>query len=192
MAGGNDLWLAKKIWDKDADAAFEVVSRYGNTMLKSAYLMLGDYHEAEDVVQEAIWLIIKKPEIYKENGDLEAFLVTIAINLARDRLRSFWKKRVYPKEHLPKSRFSVSTSAEEVAVDKIHRESMVGILEKLSVDYRAVIILYYYQDLSVKEISTLMNWPEGTVKSKLHRGRKILRKEIEKGGISYGVNRTEI
>ena len=55
-----------------------------------------------------------------------------------------------------------------------------SIIELLAEDYRIVILLHYLEQFSVKEISKILNIPEGTVKSRLYRGRKILKKQYKR------------
>lgn len=180
--GANDLW--GKNHRSNHDLALEIIKTYGNELLRTVYLMLGDFQEAEDIIQETLWLVIHKPESYRENRNFKSYLFTIALNLARDRLRSFWRKRIKLDDQLKHSK-AISSSAEELALKNFRYKSVTAHVLNLPVDYKTVIVLHYYQEMSIIEISEILNWPEGTVKSKLHRARTQLKKQIEKGGLSF-------
>jgi RNA polymerase sigma-70 factor (ECF subfamily) len=59
------------------------------------------------------------------------------------------------------------------------RDELLGGLDRLSADERAVVVLHYWTDLSVEQISARLGWPTGTVKSRLHRARRVLRDHLE-------------
>ena len=75
-----------------------------------------------------------------------------------------------------------SGSLEDIALDNIDKILLKEKLFELPFIYKEVLILFYFEDLSIKEISRILEEKEGTIKSKLSRGRNILKKSLLKGG----------
>lgn len=75
---------------------------------------------------------------------------------------------------------------EDIVIESIDKDILKKELQKLDILYREVLILFYYEELSIKEISMILNEKEGTIKSRLSRGRMLLRKALEKGGAFNG------
>lgn len=73
-------------------------------------------------------------------------------------------------------------SAEEIVLERINREILRERLSSLPFIYKEVLVLFYFEGLTVKEISHILREKEGTIKSKLSRGRKMLKNALVKGG----------
>nr|WP_312578543.1 sigma-70 family RNA polymerase sigma factor [Sedimentibacter sp.] len=158
------------------EAYRQLVEDYGNKLLKTCYLILKDREEAEDVVQETFIKVFQKVETFREESGLYTWIYTIALNLSRDRLR---KK----KDMLTLEDELIGDNDVEFRVEmSIDREVLRKEIFELNSLYREVLVLFYFEDLSIKEISNLLNEKEGTVKSKLSRGRNILKESLLKGG----------
>lgn len=162
------------------DAYRQIVEEYGNRLLRTCYLILKDREEAEDVVQETFIKVFRNIDSFRENSGLYTWIYTIALNLSRDRLR---KK----KDMLTLEDERVGNNDVECEVEKgIDRELLRKELFSINSLYREVLVLFYFEGLSIKEISNLLNEKEGTIKSKLSRGRNILKKGLLKGGSLNG------
>jgi RNA polymerase sigma-70 factor, ECF subfamily len=128
------------------------------------YGVVGDLAEAEDVVQEAFVRAAAAGWRFTGTDNPEAWLRTTAINVHRSRwrkLRNF--SRIKERLHQP-----VDAPGLEARIDVIDG------LRSLSPDQRAVVALHHLADLSVTEIAQHLGVPEGTVKSRLKRGRDTL------------------
>jgi RNA polymerase sigma-70 factor (ECF subfamily) len=158
------------------DAFRQMMQLYGNKLLATCYLILRDREEAEDVVQETFVRVFGNIRSFKRKSSLYTWIYRIAINLSRDMLR----KRSYDLS------LNEEIIGEEDTLEKLeHRldlEELKVRLGELSPIYREALVLFYYQDLSIAEISDLLNEKEGTIKSRLSRARRILAKEMKKGG----------
>jgi RNA polymerase sigma-70 factor (ECF subfamily) len=158
------------------DAYRQIVEEYGNRLLRTCYLILKDREEAEDVVQETFIKVFKKMDSFREDSGLFTWIYTIALNLSRDRLR---KK----KDFLTLEDEWVGNTDVEYEIEKIiDRELLRKELFEMNALYREVLVLYYFEELSIKEIANLLKEKEGTIKSKLSRGRNILKESLMKGG----------
>jgi len=158
------------------DAFRQMMQLYGNKLLGTCYLILRDREEAEDVVQETFIRVFRNIRTFNGKSSLYTWIYRIAINLSRDRLR----KKTYDMSLNEELVGDADTL--EILEHRMDMEELKISLAELSPIYREVLVLFYYQDLSISEISDLLKEKEGTIKSRLSRARKILAKEMQKGG----------
>ena len=172
--------LVKNLKKGREDAYRQIVEEYGNRLLRTCYLILKDREEAEDVVQETFIKVFRNIDSFRENSNLYTWIYTIALNLSRDRLRK--KQDMFTIEVE-----LVGNNDVEYEVEKsIDKELLRKELFEINSLYREVLVLFYFEELSIKEISNLLNEKEGTIKSKLSRGRNILKESLLKGGSLNG------
>jgi RNA polymerase sigma-70 factor (ECF subfamily) len=129
------------------------------------YAICGDLSDAEDAVQEAFVTAIRKSRELARVGNPEAWVRTVALN----RLRSGWRHASVVRKYLgavPGPQADVEVGPEHVAI--------VAALARLDYDQRQVVVLHHLADLGTAEISFQLGIPEGTVKSRLARGRSQL------------------
>jgi RNA polymerase sigma-70 factor, ECF subfamily len=169
----------------DQDAYGEIVELYKDKVYQISYRMLGNRHEAEDIAQEAF--IRAFINIHSFNIDLKfsTWLFRIATNLCIDRIR---KKK--PDYYLDAdvagtdglnmySQIPSKTDMPEKELESLELEETIQReILKLPEKYRTVIVLKYIEELSLIEISEILNLPIGTVKTRIHRGREALRKQL--------------
>lgn len=168
--------LIKNLKKGKEEAYIELVELYGNKLLRTLYLMTRDEKEAEDIVQETFIRVFKYIDSFKGDSSLYTWIYRISQNIAKDKLVS--QTITIPYEDIEIS----SENIEEILVDKINREILKKELNELNFIYKQVIILFYYEDLSIKEISQILEEKEGTIKSRLSRGRNLLKKALREGG----------
>ncbi|HEY8363147.1 MAG TPA: sigma-70 family RNA polymerase sigma factor [Tissierellaceae bacterium] len=168
--------LVKRLKKGHEEAYVEVINLYGNRLLKTCYLILKDRHETEDVVQETFFRLFRQIDSFKENSSIYTWIYQIALNLCRDRLKAGKDTALF--ESIAES----DEKVEDTVIESIDRDILRKELKNLDDLYREVLILFYYEELSIKEISKILNEKEGTIKSRLSRGRTLLKKAIEKGG----------
>ncbi|NMA85942.1 MAG: sigma-70 family RNA polymerase sigma factor [Tissierellia bacterium] len=168
--------LIKNLKKGKEEAYIELVELYGNKLLRTLYLMTRDEKEAEDIVQETFIRVFKYIDSFKGDSSLYTWVYRISQNIAKDKLVS--QTITIPYEDIEIS----SENIEEILVDKINREILKKELNELNFIYKQVIILFYYEDLSIKEISQILEEKEGTIKSRLSRGRNLLKKALREGG----------
>lgn len=153
----------------------ELYEKYANDVLRVSYFYLGDRQKAEDVCQDVfVRLLTNTPELTE--GREKAWLLKVALNRCRDLWRGAWMKRVVlgspTFELIPAPDNTEQKDQEEVLMKAIH---------ELPASFREVILLHYYQGYGISEISEMMGLPEGTISSRLSRGRKKLELILEGG-----------
>ena len=146
----------------------ELYQRYANDVLRVSYFYLGDRQQAEDVTQDVfIRLLTTAPDL--RPGSEKAWLLKVALNRCRDIWRAAWVKRVVlgsPALEL--------TPAPDQMDDRLEQQELMAAIRRLPADFRDAILLHYYQGYSITEIAEMLNVPEGTISSRLSRGRKKL------------------
>jgi RNA polymerase sigma-70 factor (sigma-E family) len=138
-------------------------------LLRSAYLMTGDHHLAEDLVQVALTKLGARWERVRE-GDPEAFVRTV---IYRDNV-SWWRK--HQRERLHADPPDVRTGDATGEVDS--RLLLRTALQRLTPKQRAVVVMRFYDDLSEATTAQLLGVSVGTVKSQTHVALRRLREEI--------------
>jgi RNA polymerase sigma-70 factor (ECF subfamily) len=177
----------KQVLKGDHNAFGEIVEIYKDKVYQLCYRMLGNQYEAEDVAQEAFLRAYLNIQRYDDNRKFSTWLYRITTNLCIDRIR---KRK--PVCHLDAqlegsdsltlySQIASSSYLPEKEVENMElQESIQQAILMLPEKYRAVIILRYIEELSLEEISGILDMPVGTVKTRLHRGREALRKHLRK------------
>ena len=153
----------------------ELYERYATDVLRVCYFYLGDRQKAEDVCQDVfVRLITTSPTL--QEGREKAWLLKVALNRCRDLWRGAWLKRVV----LGSPAFELVPAPDEI--DSLaEKQEIMQAINQLPATFKEVILLHYYQGYGISEIAEMMELPEGTISSRLSRGRKKL-ETILKGG----------
>lgn len=156
----------------DREKTLENIMRtYSDMLLRTAFLILRDLKLAEDAVQEAFISFYYSMEGFRGEASVKTYLSRILLNCCRQKLRKGWFRRDIPVDGNDSPAFFGAVRGE----DTDERLNLSQGLLELDVKYREVLLLHYYNDLSVREIADVLSQSEGTVKSRLKRGRDKLR-----------------
>jgi RNA polymerase sigma-70 factor (ECF subfamily) len=150
------------------EAVRQAYQAHYRRLVAALYALTGDFSEAQDVVQEAYARALARPRVFLNVADPEAWLRTVAVNLARTRWR---RRRLF--DTLVRSGRVVS-SPESVPGADPNRIALVAALQRLSRPTREAIVLHHLADMSVYEVAEALGVPVGTVKARLSRGRTML------------------
>lgn len=143
----------------------EAFRRYGDRVFSAAFSICQNREDADDTVQDTFLKYYAQGRDYIDETHLKAWLLRVAINRAKDITGAFWRRnRVTWEAYMDELEF-------EEPEDRDLFEAVMGLPEK----YRIVIHLHYYEDYSIEEISATLHSSQGTVKSRLCRGRKLLK-----------------
>jgi RNA polymerase sigma-70 factor, ECF subfamily len=157
----------------------EVMDTYGTNIYHLVYCYVHDKAIAEDLTQEIFLAAHIKQHSFRQEASLKSWITRIAINKCKDYLRSSYFKRTIVSSILQPFVKNTSLSPEEVLLQKDEAKDLSNLVLKLPIKYREVILLYYYHDFSILEISNVLKENEATVKSRLRRGRDRLKLSIE-------------
>lgn len=148
----------------------ELYERYATDVLRVCYFYLGDRQRAEDVCQDVfVKLITTAPPL--QEGREKAWLLKVALNRCRDLWRGAWLKRVFLGSGTPS--FEMIPAPDDLD-EMSDQQELMDAVNQLPATFKEVILLHYYQGYGITEISQMMNLPEGTISSRLSRGRKKL------------------
>lgn len=149
------------------DAFVTKVLESEETLYKISMSILKNEKDCEDVVQDTILTAYNKLNSLKNESYFKTWLVRILINKCNEQLRK--KKRTTPDMQLVKA---YDTDNHEITEVRIA-------LDNLPDDIRYVMVMHYIENFTIKEIQEVLKIPQGTVKSRLSRGRELLRLELK-------------
>jgi RNA polymerase sigma-70 factor (ECF subfamily) len=160
----------------DVDAFGELVRLFERPIFNLCYRMLGDAPEAEDASQEAFIRAYANLASYDRTRSFKTWLFSIASNHCIDRLRKRRLTLLSIDEPLPPHPALVGDQPdpEESVIQEEKSAFIQQLLDKLSPDYRAAVILRYWYDLSYQEMAEALDTSESAVKSRLFRARQAL------------------
>ena len=166
----------------DPQAFVQVVDRYKDRMVNYLTRLTGCRDRAEDVAQETFVRFYKHSHRYREEGALAAYLFRIATNLVRseERRKRRWqmlRPLFAPSGAAADSLTSQAGPQADALATEEHRQ-VTRALASLDVLYRAPLVLREIEGLPYQEIAEALGCSEGTVKSRLHRGRALLKKKL--------------
>lgn len=158
-------------------AQFEgVVAQYHRDILNYIYRLVGNNYEAEDLAQETFIKAFQKFEDLHEKDKARSWLYSIARNVTIDYFRKNKKHRSLPLDNMILENYARATAVDyrDDIIKKEVSQEVAGYLSALNEQDRMIVKLLYYEGFSYKEICDVMNINENTLKSRLHRARKVL------------------
>lgn len=160
----------------------EVAERYGQKIYTIAYRLTGDPDDAKDLAQDVFVRVYRNLDKYQP-GTFEGWLYRVTKNLFLDRMR---RKRRVRMEALPDEDWREPAEDGPGPAEHLERGLLRGDIEAAILDlpptFRTAVVLCDVQGLSYDEIADATGWPLGTVRSRIHRGRKQLRTALTRHG----------
>lgn len=153
--------------NKDTPNIVELMNLYGNDILRMCLIYVKDYHLAEDITQETFIKVYQKLDTFKNKSNIKTWIISIAINNCKNALKKN-SKEVVTLEDI-NLKYNENFSKDE-NIQLVSKE-----VSKLPYKYLQVVMLFYYQELSIKEISHILKVPQATVKTRLKRARERLK-----------------
>jgi len=155
-----------------------IMDEHGEYCLRVAYLYVKEWAIAEEIVQDVFFAYYRQQERFEQRSSLKTYLVKITVHKSHDHLRS-WKN----KRHMLLEKLHIGVSKrtpEKELVEKDDRRILTTALFELPIAYREVLILYYYQELKIREIAEILASTENTVKTRLRRARQKLQEKLDR------------
>lgn len=175
----NEMELLNCIKQGDTDKLNIIMDKYCDKMKKTAYLITGNDRISEDCVQEMFIRFYYNIDQFRGHSSLRTYLYKILVNECRQELRRSWYKKVILKE-LYSNEEERSDSHEEISLTSMGIRNSLLMLNK---KYRVVLVLHYFNGMTVKEIGEALDTSQGTIKSRLKRAREALKPYLEKEGL---------
>ena len=148
-------------------------NKYSQELMNISYGYTKNRDDSFDVIQNVFYKLFNSNKSFKTDNDEKYWLIRVTINESISILRRR-KKEILVDEN------TMDVVSEEIAdKDKeLKLEKLSLLVKKLPKNYKSVIILFYYDSLSIKEIKDILNISESAVKKRLERARDVLRKKM--------------
>jgi RNA polymerase sigma-70 factor (ECF subfamily) len=176
-----DAELIERIINGDKQLFAVLVDRYKNKIYGIFCGMGACHQDAQDLAQETFIRVYRSLPSHREGSRFFSWMYTIAVNLMRDQLR---QKKPVLTDAPPEAISPNDKSPEQQLLQQEMKREIHHQLDELPEQYRLVLLLKYTNELSYEEIADIANMSTSQVKNALYRGKKMLKKRIErKGGI---------
>ncbi len=165
----------------DESALTEIVSEYRPGLQNYINSIVNNHSVAEDLTEDTfVRLLIKKPK-NKGTASFKTWLYTIGRNLSIDYVRKNPKGRYVPLDEI------YDISGDIMGFDScVEEQSQIrNALESINLDYKNIIILFYFEDFTIEEISKIIKKPKRSTSVLLHRAKKALKNQLEKEQFTY-------
>ena len=191
MHDQNERALLERLRKGDQHAVAELSSLYGHKIFQLAFRYLRNHEDAEEVVQDVLLKVFRKIEMFRGDSALSSWIYRITFNTAMSRLRRTRAIRnaeatdieigVAAGDDAPSALDPADWSqmADESMLKAQLRERLAAAVVELPAIYREPVILRDLQGLSTEEASTRLRVKDQTLKSRLHRGRLLLRAQLK-------------
>lgn len=143
-----------------------ILQTYGDALYRTAYLLLGNPHDVQDILQETLLRYMEKAPAFVSADHEKAWLLRVSANCCKDLLR-------FQKRH---SCLDLDGLKEQIPGPKDQRLMLE--LYDLPVKWKTVLILHYFEGYSVREIGTILGITEAAAKKRLQRAREALKREL--------------
>lgn len=155
-----------------------VMRKYADMVYRLAYSRTGSTFDADDILQEVFLRYIRADKTYNDEEHRKSWLIRITINCTRSFASSAWNR------HKDLSEPDENEGSEDPALKAAETKSdVMNALLELPEKYRTVIYLFYYEDMSINEIARSVGITETNVKTRLSRGRDMLKEKLKGGYI---------
>lgn len=172
-----DKEAIKKAKQGDTELIGQIILENMQTLYRVAFGILKNDDEIYDAISSTTLIVFEKIHTLKKEEYLKTWMVRILINECYKIYNQ--NKKIIRLESVEQRKLSYNDTYEDLEIRNL--------IKNLNKDLREIVILYYIEDFSIKEISKILKIPEGTVKTRLYRARKelepILLKENKKKGV---------
>lgn len=183
--------LLRRLRDRDERAFRELLESHRDRVFNITFRMLGNRAEAEDVAQEVFITVFKTIETFREESKFSTWLYRVTVNHCKNRIKYLSRRHERDRDELDETTTGASStngqiggpvpSAPDRALEGAQMEKLLqDAIANLDDDHRVVVVLRDVEDLSIEEICEITGLPDGTVKSRLHRARLVLRKKLQR------------
>lgn len=164
----------------------QIIRDHGRDILRFCRITTGNVEEGDELYQDTMLTLLEKQTCLDADQNIRSYAISIALNLWKNRKRKFARRfRLVPQESLENlseqgiQPGETSLSPEEILMRQMQLQTVRQLVAGLPEKYRLPVQMYYSADLTVSAIAQILKLPENTVKSRLHRAKEKIRKEME-------------
>ena len=173
MGNSRDQVLIKRCQQGDRRALEELLAQYQRPVYNAAFRMLGNPEDASDITQSVFLKAFENLDRYNPKYKFFSWIYRIAINESINQINR-GKREQALDETMPSAASGPAEQTESDALSQRIQEALMTLQE----DYRVVIVLRHFSELSYREISEILHIPEITVKSRLYSARQLLKDRL--------------
>lgn len=167
----------------------ELFQTYSKEVYRTCYYMVHDAADAEDLCQEVFITLFRSQ--WQNIDHLKAWIIKVTVNTCLNHLKRKSSLQQKLTANLYLFRGSPEPPVEKLAEQKETKLEWAGYMSRLPVKIRAVLTLRYMHEFSLAEISGMLAIPLGTVKSRQHKGLRLMKKILEDAGVQITVKEEE-
>lgn len=172
--------------DLRVEQVTETIKRNSDMVYRLAFSMVKMHQDAEDIQQEVFIRYIRTNPRFESPEHEKAWFIRVTVNLCKNLWKTSWRQRMVSVDH-----FSAAEEVKECRLEgnlpdleagvctreplTSEEENIMETVKRLSVKYRAVIHLFYYEEMSIEEIATTLRLQPSNVRTRLTRARKMLK-----------------
>jgi RNA polymerase sigma-70 factor (ECF subfamily) len=169
--------------EKTKEAVFESLVRgYVKKILRLVYLIVKDRNLAEDITQEVFLKAYKNLSSFREESSMQTWVYKIAVNESKKYLRSWSFRHLFFRAEVD---VEVVGDTESAVLQSDSRIRFARLVMSLPPTHRQIIVLHYYEELSIEEMADILDISAGAIHTRLHRARQKLREQLEKEGLEW-------
>ncbi|AYC28427.1 sigma-70 family RNA polymerase sigma factor [Paenisporosarcina cavernae] len=160
--------------EKREEILSELMHEYGDDLKRIAFLYLNDLTESEDIMQEVFITCFHQLHTFKGDSSYKTWLIRITINKCKDYKKRWSFRNIYYRKSVPELVL--------MSYDHSYQQDgeLIEFISQLSPKYKEVLILHYYEDMTMNEISKILSLSINTIKSRLLRAKEALHKKLER------------
>lgn len=180
MTQTDDSTLIENTLKGDVKSFEKIVERYQQMVYTLAFRIIKNHQEAEEIAQDVFLKIYKSLSSFNQKSKLSTWVYKITFNSSINKLNS--QKRTIETTQIngfAEQKFNNTENASQRIEDEERHETIKTALSRLSETDSTIVSLYYYEEMSVKEIAEIVGLSKQNVKIKLHRSRKKLYLELK-------------
>ncbi len=179
--------LIGRVQNGDVDALGELYELYKTRIFRTALAITRDQAVAEDILQETFLRLFRHADSIRRDVPVGPWLYRVAVNLSYTWVQRRWRCAGPLEAVLDHLAAPLQLLPEKMLERGEMRENVRAAIESLPLPHRVVIVLFYLEELSLKEIAHILEIPEGTAKSRLYYAREVLKRTLEEQRLVSGI-----
>jgi RNA polymerase sigma-70 factor (ECF subfamily) len=186
----DDEELVKRCAGGDREAFNDLVLKYQKKVFSVAYRFVGDPEEANDLAQEIFTAAYQNLKSFRGDSKFSTWLFQIATNRGKNRFKYLKRRGFFTNkgssetddegDQSHRALPDQTANPEELLSGNQIRKAVIEAINELEPDHREIVILRDIEGLSYDEIARILDLPEGTTKSRLHRARMVVKEKLKK------------
>ncbi|MGL5755878.1 MAG: RNA polymerase sigma factor [Paraclostridium sp.] len=171
----------------ELDEIENIINEYGSVIYRFCIKLTANKEDGEDLYQQTFLKAVELKSRLDKNKNPRSFLISVAIKVWKNSVRKNDRRNhIAPRLNIDKEQ-SLDIKDSKISIeDEVINKEIEGelnlVIRKLDDKFKIPIIMYYTVEMTIDEIAIALKIPKGTVKSRLHKGRAIIKKELEDMG----------